>query len=35
MDDTKRRTLIKTLAAKRKESDDVAPKGTTPSIKRK
>ena len=35
MDDTKRRMLIKTLAAKRKESGDVAPKGTAPSIKRK
>ena len=35
MDDAKRRTLIKTLATKGKESGDVAPKGTAPLIKRK
>ena len=35
MDDAKRRALIKTQAAKRKESGDMAPKGTVPSIKRK
>ena len=35
MDDAKRRALIKTQVAKRKESGDVAPKGTIPSIKRK
>ena len=35
MDDAKRRALIKTQVAKRKESGDVAPKGTISSIKRK
>ena len=35
MDDAKRRALIKAQVAKRKESDEVVPKGTTPSIKRK
>ena len=35
MDDAKRRVLIKSQAAKRKESGDVAPKGTVSSIKRK
>jgi len=35
MDDAKRRALIKTQAAKRKESGDVAPKGTALLIKRK
>ena len=35
MDDAKRRALIKTQAAKRKESSDVAPKGTALLIKRK
>ena len=35
MDDAKRRALIKTQAAKRKEFGIVAPKGTVPSIKRK
>ena len=35
MDDAKRRALIKSQAAKRKESGDVAPKGTVPFIKRK
>ena len=35
MDDAKRRALIKSQAAKRKESGKVVPKGTAPSIKRK
>ena len=35
MDDAKRRALIKAQVAKRKESDEVVPKGTAPSIKRK
>ena len=35
MDDAKKRALIKSQAAKRKESGDVAPKGTVLSIKRK
>ena len=35
MDDAKRRALIKTQAARRKESSEVVPKGTAPSIKRK
>jgi len=35
MDDAKRRALIKTQVAKRKESGKVVPKGTAPSIKRK
>ena len=35
MDDAKRRALIKAQVAKRKESDEVVPKGMTPSIKRK
>ena len=35
MDDAKRRVLIKTQAAKRKESGDVAPKGMALLIKRK
>ena len=38
MDNSKRRALIKLQAAKKKETDDVAPKGTgtgNPSIKRK
>ena len=35
MDDAKRRALIKAQAAKRKESSEVVPKGTTSSIKRK
>ena len=38
MDDAKRKALIKSQAAKKKESDDVAPKGTgssIPPIKRK
>ena len=35
MDDAKRRALIKSQAAKRKESGEVVPKGTTSSIKRK
>ena len=38
MDDTKRRALIKSQAAKKKESGDVAPTATmasNPSIKRK
>ena len=35
MDDAKRRALIKSQAAKRKESGEVVPKGTAPSIKRK
>ena len=35
MDDAKRRALIKAQVAKRKESGEVVPKGTAPSIKRK
>ena len=35
MDDAKRKALIKTQAARRKESGEVVPKGTAPSIKRK
>ena len=35
MYDAKRRALIRTQAAKRKEFGDVVPKGTVPSIKRK
>ena len=35
MDDTKRRALIKSQAIKKKESDEVVPKGTAPSTKRK
>ena len=35
MDDAKRRALIKSQAAKRKESGEVVPKGTTSSTKRK
>ena len=35
MENAKRRVLIKSQAAKRKESDEVVPKGTAPSIKRK
>ena len=35
MDDAKRRALIKSQAAKKKESGKVVPKGTAPSIKRK
>ena len=35
MDDAKRRALIKSQAAKRKESDEVVPKGMAPSTKRK
>ena len=35
MDDAKRRALIKAQAAKRKESGEVIPKGTTSTIKRK
>ena len=38
MDDAKRRTLIKAQAAKKKESDDVAPSAVVainPSVKRK
>ena len=35
MDDAKRRALIKSQAVKRKESCEVVPKGTAPSIKRK
>ena len=35
MDNAKRRVLIKSQAAKRKEPDEVVPKGTAPSIKRK
>ena len=38
MDDAKRRALIKSEAAKKKKTDDVAPKGTgliIPLIKRK
>jgi len=35
MDDAKRRALIKTQAARRKESGEVVPKGTVASIKRK
>ena len=35
MDDAKRRALIKSQAVKKKESGEVVPKGTTPSIKMK
>ena len=35
MDDAKRRALIKSQAVKKKESDEVVPKGTAPSSKRK
>ena len=35
MDDAKRRALIKTQAARRKESGEVVPKGMALSIKRK
>ena len=35
MDDAKNRALIKSQAVKKKESNEVVPKGTAPSIKRK
>ena len=35
MEDVKRRALIKSQAVKKKESDEVVPKGTAPSFKRK